>query len=455
MLRWFGSQTFARATWRRAFVVVACAVAALALPDGASAATLTYATPTLTYTGVATAETVNIESLSTTSVKFFGMAVGQITAPLPAGCALDTTRKTDQIVTCDIPDLNHISVSLGGGNDTLSESGLSEESDISGGDGDDSIVGGSAADTINGDAGIDKVNGGNGNDTIVSQDGNAESINCGLGVDTETGDNTDTLSGCEKTTIVVVDKDGDGYSPPADCDDSRADIHPGATDIPGDGIDQDCSGADAVVPTGSGATGGSGTTGSSSGGNGAGGTATTTGGGSAGTGLANNNPVVAPTTPSTSSTSSSGVFGVNTTSGTKGITITNTSTDATGATVPGALIIAANPTITFRLLRARHYTRASKLTVAPVPAGATVQVTCKGAGCPKKGYRKTFSAGLDHLIVRSIFDLSKLRAGATIKARVTKPGVIGRAMTYTVNASAVPDAEASCLAPGTGLRTTC
>jgi arylsulfatase A-like enzyme len=45
----------------------------------------------------------------------------------------------------------------------------------------------------------------------------------------------------------LTDHDGDGFSAPGggDCDDTRADVHPGAEDIPGDGIDQDCEGGDA------------------------------------------------------------------------------------------------------------------------------------------------------------------------------------------------------------------
>jgi arylsulfatase A-like enzyme len=48
----------------------------------------------------------------------------------------------------------------------------------------------------------------------------------------------------------TTDRDGDGYSAlfgGGDCDDSRADVYPGAEDIPGDGIDQNCEGGDAPL----------------------------------------------------------------------------------------------------------------------------------------------------------------------------------------------------------------
>ncbi len=48
----------------------------------------------------------------------------------------------------------------------------------------------------------------------------------------------------------LTDRDGDGFSARfggGDCDDHNADIYPGADDIPGDGIDQNCEGGDAKV----------------------------------------------------------------------------------------------------------------------------------------------------------------------------------------------------------------
>ena len=45
-----------------------------------------------------------------------------------------------------------------------------------------------------------------------------------------------------------LDADGDKVQRPADCDDTNATIFPGAVDIPGDGIDQDCLDGDASYP---------------------------------------------------------------------------------------------------------------------------------------------------------------------------------------------------------------
>ena len=98
---------------------------------------------------------------------------------------------------------------------------------LGGGGGNDSITGGPAEDRIEGQEG---------DDTIDSRDGRYDSIDCGPGTDTLLADPVDGATNCE----IAPDRDGDGTLNDADCAPDNAAVHPGAGEIVGNAVDEDC-----------------------------------------------------------------------------------------------------------------------------------------------------------------------------------------------------------------------
>jgi len=136
----------------------------------------------------------------------------------------------------------------------------SDIEDVAAGPGNDAVVGSDAANVLDGGPGNDRLDGRGGVDTflgadgadvLLARDGARERVDCGPGNDSGQADTIDLLVACEAVAlsdVLVPDVDGDGATKPSDCDDHNPAIHPGAFDVPENGIDEDCSGADAAVP---------------------------------------------------------------------------------------------------------------------------------------------------------------------------------------------------------------
>ena len=99
--------------------------------------------------------------------------------------------------------------------------------ELRGGSGNDSIVAGAAE---------DRVEGNEGDDTIDTRDGVYDSVDCGAGNDTVFADLGDFTENCE----VAPDPDGDGYVAPDDCAPFDPAVNPGAGEIYGNAVDEDC-----------------------------------------------------------------------------------------------------------------------------------------------------------------------------------------------------------------------
>jgi hypothetical protein len=163
---------------------------------------------------------------------------------------------------------------------------------------------------------------------------------------------------CDGADAVNLDRDGDGYPRPLDCNDANKAIHPGATDIPGNRIDEDCKGGDAKYPV-------------------------------------------------------------------------------------------VTSTIGYSLNRFPGYDVFTDLFVRHAAKGSTITVACSGHGCPFKAKHRHVKRNAAKVSLRTLLRGAKLRTGVRVRVSVTRKRTVGIQTTLTIRAhEAPPGRKDLCLVPG-------
>lgn len=175
-------------------------------------------------------------------------------------------------------------------------------------------------------------------------------------------------------TIVAIDDDGDGAPIPADCNDGNPASYPGAAEVPGNGLDENCDGLDTLPVT----------------------------------------PTPTPVTPTPTP-----------------VTPAAPGPTPTPVAQPKPKLAV---TLSYFMRATKRETRFSTLSVKGVEDGSTIRITCTG-GCPRKRATITGKRGT---VALTAFRNRALKAGAKLTIEVTKPGTIGTAKVVTIRASKRP-----------------
>ena len=101
------------------------------------------------------------------------------------------------------------------------------------------------------------------------------------------------------------------------------------------------------------------------------------------------------------------------------------------------------------------YTTFTSLTVKPVRRGDRLKLTCEGRGCPARIKPIKVRKKQRRLSLLGRLHGARLRAGAVVRLRVTRPGTVGRAATWKIRAPKTPKVSRACMRPGAKRLTRC
>jgi hypothetical protein len=200
------------------------------------------------------------------------------------------------------------------------------------------------------------------------------------------------------------DVDGDGVNVPADCNDGNAGIRPGAVDVFDNGVDEDCSGADAENPD-------------------------RDGDGATRPGDCNDgNPAIRP--------------------GATDVPNNEIDEDCVGG--PRRTIVDVDIERAFAVFTG--HTRVTRLRVKKLRPGMRIELRCKGKKCPKalrKGKVKRVNvkkSGTRNFT--KLFKKARLKPKAVVDVRVFQPGAIARVDKFVMRKAKLPTRKQRCIPPG-------
>jgi hypothetical protein len=276
---------------------------------------------------------------------------------------------------------------------------------LTGDDGLNDLDGGGGADRITGGGGFDHIEGGDGNDTIFAADGLADTIDCAAGADIAFTDDVDIPFLCEdrrSSPDLQPDRDGDGVDKPLDCNDLDGTVRPGAFDRPGDGIDQDCDGADDVD------------------------TDKDRDGFPVGLDCDDNNPKIHP--------------------GARERLGNRVDEDCDKVADP----FKAFPTTVLLSARTGSVTDIVGLVLVDLEGRERVRITCKGPGCRFKTKRARAGKRAEALILDRRVRGMKLAPGARLAVRMTRRDGVAKTVTFVARSGRFPKQTTRCHAPNGG-----